>query len=531
MFNYAEQNQNGDVKIRKINASSGLLIITKASDGNPDSYWSSNSHKDSINIEWISFWFHNFQKINYIKLLPRQQHIGSGFPVTFKVNYFDGNCWQHSYTYIKFPQPIRCGWVILPLPATISARSIRIIANEFRKDDLGKFTFQLAEVTAGYDDGLEHLRFIGNNGASLQNEFRNVGSGNFVPTKIKNWNYDIRRPLISARPGGDSNIYAPSIVEDEGIWKIYFGGWDGTQDKHDRISLVSTSDFQKFSQHHLIMNNGSYKHVNNPSAIKISNNNWHMYYTTFENNYNTNKPAHSFGMEGIDYSPDYGTKSALINMFNYDKWPSADVNGSNVIYFENGEYYLYFVDFNNFIGVLYATSRDGVNFTFQGLVSNEKHIANDIKLFMYNSDKYYLMGFHHNFDSIFYSVSTDLTKFPPVQFLCGNANANDKFITSVGFVSDGKRLFGVLYGAGENRNLEHNAVYAAWLQKKVIFVSNDVRWGEVENALGPDIIIMKMKNQLETGRFYVYDTDGITLLYTSPSITIRSGDIWNLVTN
>jgi hypothetical protein len=35
-----------------------------------------------------------------------------------------------------------------------------------------------------------------------------------------------------------------------------------------------------------------------------------------------------------------------------------------------------------------------------------------------------------------------------------------------------------------------------------------------------------MSTDMETGRFYVYDTDGTTLLYTSPQVTMRSGDVW-----
>jgi hypothetical protein len=34
-------------------------------------------------------------------------------------------------------------------------------------------------------------------------------------------------------------------------------------------------------------------------------------------------------------------------------------------------------------------------------------------------------------------------------------------------------------------------------------------------------------NEVETGNFKVYDTDGTTLLYTSPLVSLREGDLWS----
>ena len=54
-----------------------------------------------------------------------------------------------------------------------------------------------------------------------------------------------------------------------------------------------------------------------------------------------------------------------------------------------------------------------------------------------------------------------------------------------------------------------------------------MRWGDIEKAYGPNRLKISMSSDIETGTFYVYDVDGTTLLYTSPLVTIRSGDIWN----
>jgi len=127
--------------------------------------------------------------------------------------------------------------------------------------------------------------WIGNNGAPNKIEIRNVGSGPFNPIAISNWHYDSRYPLIQANPGGNSNIYAPSIVKNGATnWNIYFGGWDGTSSGHDEISIVNTQDnFETYKPHYTMIRHGDYDHVNNGSAIKVRNNAWLMLYTTVPN--------------------------------------------------------------------------------------------------------------------------------------------------------------------------------------------------------------------------------------------------------
>jgi hypothetical protein len=63
----------------------------------------------------------------------------------------------------------------------------------------------------------------------------------------------------------------------------------------------------------------------------------------------------------------------------------------------------------------------------------------------------------------------------------------------------------------------------------VIFTSTSVDWGNDELALGPDLIRMGTDNAVETGSFRVYDTDGTTLLYTTPLLTTRPGDVWQYI--
>jgi hypothetical protein len=539
--------QTTDWPIGEIATSSEILPGLSARDGSFQTFWSSQSHSSANRSEWIAYWFdrQDFHPVNYIKLRPRFDGDRQGFPIDFKVLYSNGFSWQQISAHINFPAPRNDDWVILPLPQTITTNGIQIAASRLSKDNLKNYVFQLAEIGAGYDPAYDQFRYVGNNGLVKQNEIQNVGSGEFSSLKLKNWNFDLRNPLISAKPSifpkSRANIYAPSIVKNGDTWNIYFGGWDGTTDFFDRISLVTSKDnFNTFSPHIRVIDKNEYTHVNNASAIKLDNGQWLLYYTTHPNINNSNKPAMSISTNGLNWSPSSGTKSAALKMSGYPNWDNADVNGSNVIYYQDGIYYLYFDDFTRLDpkappqlglleGVYYATSSDGKSFTYRGIAVLGSVVANDVKSFASApGTKTYLAGFHNNGGDVFYATSNTPERFPSAKVLFSSSEAySDTYITSMGFVSDGKRLYGALYGAGPAATLDKNAIHAAWLQKKVIF-KNDrgIQWGDVERAQGPDKIIMSMSTYVETGRFYVYDTDGTTLLYTSPSLTVKSGDIW-----
>lgn len=490
-----------------------------AIDDNIETIWSSTINNTSAQI---AYWFNDnrLQQVNYIKLRPRYfENTSLCFPIDFQVNYSDGAKWNPIQTYSNFPVPKENNWIILPLGKTVTTDGIQLIASKLGKDNNGNSYLQLAEVKAGYDPLFEQLIFKGNNG-KIYNEIHNVGSGSFDPNKISNWNYDHRRPLLSGH-----NIYAPSIVFN-GAWNIYFGGWLNKNDVKDRVYIRTTYDtFNTFQEPVQQIFSMTYEHVNNESVIKVSDSEWRMLFTTYPNNA-TNKPGYATSINGANWTPMYASPSNLISMVGYKNWENADVNGSNVIYYENGKYHLFFDDFNKPTSVFYATGTTANTYTYEGVALNEFKIANDLKSFTLNGKQQYLMGLHFNTDKIWYSVSDSLTTFPSTNVLFSNLDSNDKYITSIGFVTAGNRLYGALYGAGVSSTLTTNRIFAAWLQKKVIFKSDKVRWGDIEHANGPDKIWLFMSAEIETGKFYIYDTDGITLLYTSPPVTIKKGDIW-----
>lgn len=506
-------------------ASSSIWPITNLIDNDSLSCWSSNIQPTSNAVEYVILNFES-TSINYIQMMPRYISGNAvGFPTAFKIYYKSGNSWILNSTYTAFPNPYS-DWIILPFTSSVVTAGIKIETTKLSVDNVGNYVFQLGGITAGFNSDYSIINFVGNNGISLQNEIRNVGSGIFDPNKLSNWNFDYRSPLLA--PNAGNNIYAPNIVYNNGAWNIYYGGWDYVA-VHDQVSItVSLDSFLTFGARYIQIANGVFHHVNNENVIKKPDGTWLMYYTTLPSpTSNINKPGYATSTNGVSWSPNAGNNNFLLSMNGYINWTGANLNGSNVLYFENGVYHLYFTDFSVPV-IHHATSSNGINYTYNGIALNETEIAQDLKMFNYNGVKYYLLAMHLNDNFVRLSMGTDLNTFTASQILTSNVGAADRYITSTGFVSDGTRLYGILYGAGSVTSLDKNRIFAKWLQKKVIFISGDglTRWGDIERAYGPDRIKLFMSKELLTGHFYIYDTDGSTLLFTSPLVTIRSGDIW-----
>ena len=524
----------GEWSIGTTEVSSSLWPATNAIDDKSETQWSSQVKSDKTSPEQIAFWFtgHIIREVNYIKILPRYvNNVAAGFPVQFTAFYSRGADWISIYTWTKFPSPNRGDELILPFPSTISSDGILIRAEILGTDIVGNNVFQLAEVGAGYEDEFSTVfQFQGNDSSlNLQNEIRQVGSGNFDPGKLSVWHNDVRRPLIA--PGAGQNIYAPTVVANgSGNWNIYFGGWDHTR-INDEVSITNSPDnFLTFGSHSLMVTHGEFSHVNNCSAIKVSDKSWKMMCTAYPVA-TKNKPILVSGTNGIDWSPNTGTSGALIKMAGYDGWDNADVNGGNVLYFENGLYHLFFNNFSvNPIGVFHATSNDCINFQYQGNVQPVNRVPNDLKSFEFNNSRVYVLATHVNTGNIHLTLSSSLNSFTDAPIVLNSKGDDDKYIVAPGLVSDGKRLLGILYGACAVTTLNYNSIFARWLQLKVIFKNNYIQWGDIEEAYGPDRVRLFQNTSIETGMFYIYDSDGTTLLYTSPTVTMRSGDIWTLLT-
>jgi hypothetical protein len=359
-----------------------------------------------------------------------------------------------------------------------------------------------------------------------------AGTLNFVP--------DLRFPLLAPRSGKFRNIYAPSAVETPEGYRLFYGAWDGIASGNDHIySATTDACFQDFSNRHMVIEPGTYIHLCNVNALRSDDGSFALFGTLYSVN-DLNKPAF-FKSDATGMNWNRGTGEPytvqardIVDISGY-AYTNADINGMNVMLRESGVYRLYFGDFHSPGGTFRATSTDGRHYDFDAKAFAGPGFVNDVKKFQVGGASYYLMGLHENGARLWQTVSTNGAAFPASQMLLTNLDAADAFIVALGWVvrgpqeSPGRKLLGVLYGAGPARSLDHNSIYARWLQKRVVFVANDGRRTPGTKALGPDRQLLALPDAgAVTGRFEVYDEDGVTLLGTSAVRAVSRGQGFRL---
>jgi hypothetical protein len=359
-----------------------------------------------------------------------------------------------------------------------------------------------------------------------------AGTLNLVP--------DQRFPLLAPKSGKFRNIYAPSAVETPGGYRLFYGAWDGIPSGNDHIYSATTDTlFQDFSDRHMVIEPGSYIHLCNVNALRSDDGSFALFGTLYPVS-NLNKPAFfKSDATGTNWNGSLGepyTVQArdIVEIGGY-AYTNADINGMNVMLRESGVYRLYFGDFHNPSGTFRATSTDGRHYAFDAKAFAGPGFVNDVKKFQVGGTSYYLMGLHENGARLWQTVSTNGAAFPASRMLLANLEAADAYIVALGWVVRGpqespkRKLLGVLYGAGPVRSLDHNSIFARWLQKRVVIVANDGTRLSGTKAVGPDRQLLALPDAgAVTGRFEVYAEDGVTLLGVSATQAISRGQSFRL---
>ena len=294
-----------------------------------------------------------------------------------------------------------------------------------------------------------------------------AGTLNFIP--------DLRSPLLEPLDGRFRNIYAPSAVETPGGYRVFYGAWDGVPTGNDRIySTLTDAQFTRFIERHAVIVPGAYTHVCNVNALRSEDGGFTLFATVYPIA-GLNKPAFirsdasGTNWNGARGEPCTVQPRDIVDIAGYS-YTNADINGMSVLLREDGGYRLYFGDFRNPVGTFRATSQNGRRYTLDGKVLSGPGYVNDLKKFQVGTAAYYLMGLHENGPRLWQTVSTNGLSFPPVRTLLTNLDATDAYIVALGWVTrgsqekPGRRLRGVLYGAGPVPGLNRNSIYARWLQ-------------------------------------------------------------------
>jgi hypothetical protein len=111
-------------------------------------------------------------------------------------------------------------------------------------------------------------------------EIQGVSAGPFSPTEWQNntlnWVPDVRDPMLAPQPGPNQDIYSPWALEQASGWRMFYGGWDGSDSPNDRVYSVTTSDFLSFENRVLVIDHGVFQHVNNVNVHQIPDGSLHM---------------------------------------------------------------------------------------------------------------------------------------------------------------------------------------------------------------------------------------------------------------
>ena len=381
------------------------------------------------------------------------------------------------------------------------------------------------------------VRDVGESYDAKQVEIRGVAAGPFDPAIWQagtlNLLPDIRRPMLEPREGKHRNIYAPSIVQVDGGWRIYYGGWDGTDTPNDRIYLAETRDgFLTFTDRRTIIEHGEFQHVCNVNVTPTGRG-YAMMCTAYPDAKGLNKPVTFFSADGVQWKDEAAkpTKDRIIQLGGYPNFvDAADVNGVSVLLFEDSHYRMYFSDFRAFEKVWRASSDDGRSFRVDGKVLDGFGMVNDVKVLRSASGgaTWYLMGLHVNGDRLLFSLSQDGMKFPAARVLCKSVEDADRYMVAVGWVTSGQdRVLGLLYGAGSTPSLDANRIFARWLQKKAMLHSAG-KAIEPQGALGPDRQVFVARAPLQT-KIDLLGEDGRTLIARSAGeIELRPGRAYQI---
>jgi hypothetical protein len=371
-------------------------------------------------------------------------------------------------------------------------------------------------------------------------ELQGLSAGTFTPAywqkNMLNWVPDVREPMFTALTTSPyQNIYAPWPLEQPGGWRLFYGGWDGSDTPNDRVYSATTADFLTFTNRQLVIDHGAFLHVNNVNVHQIPDGSLHMVCTGGAYDEITNWPTYFSSPDGITWNgspqPYQAQLTDIVVIQGYSDYSAGGFNGGNVLFWDNA-WALYFYDNFNNDHIFRATGASPNTVQLQGQALASGADPNGVYKFTVGTQSWFLMTLMSNAPQLWYSMSSDGITFGPMQNLFYNLSAQDSSIDSLSFVTSGSRILGVLYGANTgtpDNQLSDNEIYARWLQRKVVITDSSGAQYFAQGSYGPDRQWFQApaSGTLE-GTMVVYAEDGATPLGNS-LVTLTAGKAYNLV--
>jgi len=372
-------------------------------------------------------------------------------------------------------------------------------------------------------------------------EVQAVGAGPFNAAYWQNdalnWVPDVREPMLSAQKTSPyQNIYAPWPLEQPGGWRLFYGGWDGSDTPNDRVYSVTTTDFLAFYDRQLVIDYGAFQNVNNVNVQQIPDGSLHMMCTggTYDG---LNWPTYFSSPDGVKWNgspePYQAQLSDIVDIQDYSGYEGGGFNGGNVLFWDNS-WIFYFYDNNNNGQIFRATGASPGAVQLEGITLATGADPNGVYKFSVDGQPSYLMTLMSNGPQLWYSMSNNGVSFGPMQTLFASLSSMDSAMDSVAFVRNGNRLLGTLYGANTgspDNPLADNEIFARWLQKKVVVRDSSGVQHLAHGSYGPDRqwFLLPLGSSIE-GDLVVYSEDGITQI-ASGKVTVNTGKTYRLVLN
>lgn len=174
-------------------------------------------------------------------------------------------------------------------------------------------------------------------------------------------------------PHGEGNVYAPSVLLNDGKWRMWYGGQG--KDGHDRIGYAESVDGKNWIRIGVVLEDETANHINDPSVVRVGDK-FFMYFTRAEK-FVIDRVCVATSTDGKQWMQhgvalDAGPETA---------WDSLSVGRPTVIH-EDGMFKMWYdgrrdfppgspvegvpisSDSHRYVG--YATSKDGLNWQRHG---------------------------------------------------------------------------------------------------------------------------------------------------------------------
>src|SRR5439155_12654657 len=173
-------------------------------------------------------------------------------------------------------------------------------------------------------------------------EIQGVSAGSFTPAywqqNTLNWVPDVRSPMFDPLTTGQyQNIYAPWPVEQPTGWRMFYGGWDGTDTPFDQINSAITTDFLSFNNRDHVIANGAFLNVNNVNVQQLPDGSLHMICTGGQPGDSGigDKPVYFSSPDGATWNgtaqPYPAQLTDIISIQGYAPFSAGNFNGANVL--------------------------------------------------------------------------------------------------------------------------------------------------------------------------------------------------------